>query len=559
MDFKEIRELAINLYKQGKTEEEINKLCKIPITNEMIANWVQEKDEIEKQKKLAKLYKKMKNIKKIEFTNENKKVILEELQSISFQILEIEPNSQIAMNELVRCFSIKKEYEIGRNYGIRILENNPNNIFVLYNMAKLEMKAQNYEKSLEYNQKLLSIEPQNEQGLIQKDTIEILRKQKEEQDERQKQEQLLEEKVRELQKQEQEELSKIQEEKIDVKTKQEEYVIEEKKKQYTQENKEIYMQKLQRMFLDGSLNSKNIERVKQELYLYPNQVESVTFIAELYYLITEKEEKAIEEIDKVLKVQPTLQQTEKERLETRILDFKNRLKIRQRTEEKQEMQEQKNREIKIEQRKYMMQIAQDLNEGKIQKEEIEEIVKKLEKCQDRDKAIFLIIKIFERVEGKEEALKAIEKYSKIHNITKEEKALIVKVRTSVEQPNKEIKTRQQKIRIRNKVKTKQEKFTKQVVNRKIHELLEKDMNIKEIEEQLKNEGEYVSLKTITKIKSHFLKQNDKAMKKYRNEVELATEFIKDNYTVAQVYELFDYNIGKNILNEIRQRVVQKER
>ena len=559
MDFKEIRELAINLYKQGKTEEEINKLCKIPITNEMIANWIQEKDEIEKQKKLAKLYKKMKNIKKIEFTNENKKVILEELQSISFQILEIEPNSQIAMNELVRCFSIKKEYEIGRNYGIRILENNPNNIFVLYNMAKLEMKAQNYEKSLEYNEKLLSIEPQNEQGLIQKDTIEILRKQKEEQDERQKQEQLLEEKVRELQKQEQEELSKIQEEKIDVKTKQEEYVIEEKKKQYTQENKEIYMQKLQRMFLDGSLNSKNIERVKQELYLYPNQVESVTFIAELYYLITEKEEKAIEEIDKVLKVQPTLQQTEKERLETRILDFKNRLKIRQRTEEKQEMQEQKNREIKIEQRKYMMQIAQDLNEGKIQKEEIEEIVKKLEKCQDRDKAIFLIIKIFERVEGKEEALKAIEKYSKIHNITKEEKALIVKVRTSVEQPNKEIKTRQQKIRIRNKVKTKQEKFTKQVVNRKIHELLEKDMNIKEIEEQLKNEGEYVSLKTITKIKSHFLKQNDKAMKKYRNEVELATEFIKDNYTVAQVYELFDYNIGKNILNEIRQRVVQKER
>lgn len=64
MNFKEIRELAINLYKQGKTEEEIITLCKVLITNEIIANWIQETDEIEKQKALAKLYRKMQKTKK---------------------------------------------------------------------------------------------------------------------------------------------------------------------------------------------------------------------------------------------------------------------------------------------------------------------------------------------------------------------------------------------------------------------------------------------------------------------------------------------------------------
>ena len=48
MNFKQIRELAINLYKQEKTEEEINKLCGVPLKKEMISSWIQEDEEMKK-------------------------------------------------------------------------------------------------------------------------------------------------------------------------------------------------------------------------------------------------------------------------------------------------------------------------------------------------------------------------------------------------------------------------------------------------------------------------------------------------------------------------------
>ena len=392
MNFKEIKELAINLYKQGKTEDEIRKLCKVPIDTEMIASWIQESKEIQKSKKLAKLYKKMQKVKKIVITPENKKRLIGELQQIALQILEIEENSEIAMNELVRCFSIQREYELGRNYGIKILENNPRNIFALYNMAKLEMGAGNYEKSLEYNKRLLEIDPQNPQGRIQKKIIEEkeLNKIKKER---------IEEQVRIIQIEEQEILEQIKQERTDIEEEQKQFAQQQEKNQYTKENKEAYMQYLQKMFYEGNLNSNNIEKVKQELYRYPNQVESALFISEIYYLITEKEDKAIQELDDFIDSQHTLTPKMYNDLQERISDFRGRLQVRKQVEKQELEQDGIKKETRIQQRKYMMNIATNLNEGKISKEEVDDIVINLEKCQDRDKAIYLIIKIYESIYG----------------------------------------------------------------------------------------------------------------------------------------------------------------
>ena len=305
MDFKQIRELAINLYRQEKTEEEINKLCGVPLTKEMISSWIQEDEEMQKGKKLAKLFKKMQQLKKSEMTAKNRETLIQETQQIAFEILKIDENNEIALNELVRCFSLQKQYDLGRVYGNKILNNNPKNIFALYNMAKLEMNAENYEKAMEYNAQLLRIEPQNMQGNTQKSVIEERKKQqqmKEQERERQKEieekekqkQAEIDQRIKQLQKAENQILEEIKQENVTIEAKQEEFANQVEGR-YTKENKEVYMQQLQTMFYEGKLNSKNIESIKQELYRYPNQVESAIFISELYYLITENEERGIEE------------------------------------------------------------------------------------------------------------------------------------------------------------------------------------------------------------------------------------------------------------------------
>lgn len=148
MDFKEIKNLAINLYRQGKTEEEIKKLCNMSITKEKIANWIQEDEEKDKMKKILKLLKKMKQIKQIELNENNKDEIIEQIQQIAFEILKVDNNNEIAINELVRCYTMQKQYDIGRVYGEKILEINPNNIFVLY--KKLITKSRGFDRCFAY-------------------------------------------------------------------------------------------------------------------------------------------------------------------------------------------------------------------------------------------------------------------------------------------------------------------------------------------------------------------------------------------------------------------------
>ncbi len=524
MDFKQIRELAINLYKQGKTEEEINKICEVPLTKEVIAGWIQENEEIERGKKLAKLFKKMQKLKKTEMTAKNREALIQEIQQIAFEILKIDENNEIALNELVRCFALQRQYDIGRLYGNKILDKNPNNIFALYNMAKLEMNAGNYEKAMEYNAQLLKVEPQNMQGNTQKSVIEERRKQHQlKEQENQKQAQI-ERKVQEIQ---------------------------------LKENKEIYMQRIQTMFYEGKLNSRNIEKVKEQLYRYPNKVESAMFISELYYLLTEKEERAIEELDACLENEGSLQPDEQKQLQKRRLEFLNRITIKEQMEEEQIKAKEQEKQQKTEQRKYMIEIASRLNEGTIQKEEVEGIVANLEKCLDRNKAVFLIIKVQEAVCGKTEALRSIQKYSRIHNITEEERNFIVKMTASINQENRSTKKYAEKLRNRTKVRKRKEIYKKRISTKRIKDLIIKGMSVKEIFEAMQQE-EFVSLKSIAKIRSSLLQKDETLRANQQENIKLAEEFFREGYSIQQVYDLFDYNIGHNELIALRKNMKTRE-
>lgn len=579
MDFKEMKKQAIKLYKEGKTIEEIRKVCKMPIAEETVEKWMQENNGREKVRKIEYLFKKIKKLKNIKMTNENKEEIIEMLEEYVFEVLELDENNQIAMNELVRIYSIKKEYELGRQYGIKLLKENPNNIFALYNMSKLEMSAGNNQKALEYNTRLLEIEPENEQGIKQRNLIlKNIENEKEKQlKEMQKRE--LEQYESEMQKQDEEILGLIAEEKMSINAKQRKFGMEmnggnqdseenesiDKKQRrfgmeqnegnkYSKEKQKKYMEKLQKQFYEGKINSKNIEKIKEELYKYPDKVESVIFISELYYLITEKEDKAIDILDDFIDSADTLTPTMYHDLQERISYFRRGL--RKQIEEYQQEEERKNKEIKIEQKKYMIEIANKLNERTIKKEEVESIVKKLEKCQDRLKVIFLIVKMYEIVYGRQEALKSIEKYSKIKNITKAERELIVRLRANQTKQTTN-KSRKEKIKDRIKKTEKQNKFKKEIAKKKIIELLDEGKSVKEIYEMLGGK-EFVSLKSIAKIRSSYIQKDEETIKKHSESVELATKFLEDGYSVEEVYELFEYNIGKNVLNELKQKMNQKE-
>ena len=567
MDFKQIRELAINLYRQEKTEEEINKLCGVPLTKEMISSWIQEDEEMQKGKKLAKLFKKMQQLKKSEMTAKNRETLIQETQQIAFEILKIDENNEIALNELVRCFSLQKQYDLGRVYGNKILNNNPKNIFALYNMAKLEMNAENYEKAMEYNAQLLRIEPQNMQGNTQKSVIEERKKQqqmKEQERERQKEieekekqkQAEIDQRIKQLQKAENQILEEIKQENVTIEAKQEEFANQVEGR-YTKENKEVYMQQLQTMFYEGKLNSKNIESIKQELYRYPNQVESAIFISELYYLITENEERGIEELDICLENTESLQQKEKKQLQEKRKDFLNRIKIKEQMEENQIQKKEQEKEAKNKQRQYMAEITARLNEGTIQKEEVEEIVANLEKCLDRNKAVFLIIKVQETVFGKAEALKTIQKYSKINNITEQERKVIVKMVASIKQGNMNTQNYTEKLRNRTKIRKRRETYKKQISTKKIKDLIIDGMSVREVFEKMSNEN-FVSLKSIAKIRSSMLQKNELLRSKQQEDIRLAEEFLREGYSIRQVYELFDYNIGNNELIALRKNIKERE-
>ncbi len=566
MDFKQIRELAINLYRQEKTEEEINKICGVPLTKEMISGWIQDNEEMERGKKLAKLFKKMQQLKKSEMTAKNRETLIQETQQIAFEILKIDENNEIALNELVRCFALQRQYDIGRLYGNKILDKNPNNIFALYNMAKLEMNAENYEKAMEYNAQLLKIEPQNMQGNTQKSVIEERRKQAQlEEQERKRQKEIeekekqkqaeIEQRVKQLEKSENQVLEEIKQENVTIEEKQEEFANQEER--YTKENKEVYMQQLQMMFYEGKLNSKNIESIKQELYRYPNKVESAIFISELYYLLTEKEERAIEELDACLETEGSLQPDEQKQLQKRRLEFLNRIKINEQMEEEQIKAKEQEKQQKAEQRKYMIEIASRLNKGTIQKQEVEGIVANLEKCLDRNKAVFFIIKVQETVCGKTEALRAIQKYSRIHNITEEERNFIVKMKISINQENRSIKNRAEKLSNRTKVRKRKETYKKRISTKKIKDLIIEGMSVKEIFEAMQQE-EFASLKSIAKIRSSLLQKDEILRAKQQENIQLAEEFFREGYSMQQVYDLFDYNIGHNELIALRKNMKTRE-
>lgn len=322
---------------------------------------------------------------------------------------------------------------------------------------------------------------------------------------------------------------------------------------YTLENQKEYIEYLNRMFIEGKVNSKNIEKVKEELSKYPDKIQSSLFLSEIYYAITEKEEKGIEQIDECIDSKDSLSREEYKILDEKVRDFRKRIDLKEYLAKKEEEQKLREKELKQEQREYSRQIIKNLDNGELKKEDIPEIAKKLEKYPDRSKAIFLIMKLYEGYYGRTEALQALIRYNSISDLSDAEKDMIVKLRNAINN-NKNVNTirqRQQKVRLR-KIKSIQYKKNKKENQRNfIEDMLKQGETVKSIQMQAMISGDVVSLKSISKIRTHLIATDEKMKNRYDEEMTMARQLVDEGFSVEQIYDLFGSNIGKNKLMEMR--------
>lgn len=409
--------------------------------------------------KIRNLFNRIEQLKK-QVNQENKMEIANQISNIALEILEIEPNNKMAINEMIKSYMVKREYDVGRIFGQKALEENPNSISILYTMAELELRGRNAEKAIEYNAQILSQYPNDKRANQQKERIEARLEQL-------RKEGKIRDKVSRVKKEEQPEFVQIAKQnmleqeqqefgKKDVEQ-EEQYSLEEEQLKFAQEKaqlekysleaKQEYMQNITKMFLDGQVNNRKLAEIKQELYKYPNNTESALYLSELFYAMKGSEERGIEELNKSRHLVEN-----EDTLEEKILNFRKRLDAKEYIEKREDEQKVKIDQLKKEQREYSRQIIKRIDNGELTKEEVPEVIRNLERYPDRSKALYLITKLYQGYYGTKEALGYLAKYSHISDLTLREMADIENVRFSIaKNKNKDIiKERQLRVKQRNK-------------------------------------------------------------------------------------------------------------
>lgn len=447
-------------------------------------------------------------------------------------------------------------------------------------MAKLEIKAGNIEKANKYNSKLLELDSNNKQGNIQKRIIKDIKKsekkkikaQKESRENKQNRRQKLENRKEERRKQrktekeirktkEQKQLNNISQKKS-IEEEQNEFArINIQEEKYTLENQKEYIEELNRMFIKGEINSKNINSIKRELYKYPDKIESSIFLSEIYYAITEQEENGISQLKECMDKAESLSENDYKNLDDKINEFKKRIDLKEYMSKKEEERQIREKELKKEQREYSRQIIQSIDKGEIKKEDIPEIVRKLESYPDRAKAIFLIMKLYEGFYGTIESLKFLSKYSKISNLTQSEIESIMKMENMLLK-NRNIDTmkrRQEKVRRRNierkKYTKKKEKDTKNM----IENMLKDGNTVKAIQMKVIKNGDIISIKSITQMKAYLITTDDAMKNRYEQKIEIAKKLTVAGFSDNEIYELLGADVAKNRIAEIRKEQKSKEK
>lgn len=666
MDF---RRKAIELYKQGKSMDEISRNIGFNVEENIVKNWVNEDKARELKIVIFKLDKKQRQEKDY---NKRKELVLDLKERLE-KVLEIVPYDVDMKTKLMYAYINLGEIENAKNLGNEILKSTQSKE-LLNGLSIIEEKSGNYDKAIEYIEKILEDEPNNE---FLKKKIERIEAKKQNNksytekeilyreiaslersirykiekhqerairnDEDANKDEIIKkayietyEKVKDLAtnilikypkeiiareklvkslfitgrkneaEQEIEELlnfnendeiglwylSKIQREKGDLKKEKDclerilanspegsqikvqqrlerlNNIIEqqEEKKQieeglkenYTEETRKEFIEKIQKDFIYGKITKANIDDVIEEARKYPNFNKSLVELLEIKSKITGNRQDKIDELDKYIEEEYSITPEEYSNVLDEITQTREQIEDDKKIEKYLDNKEkQEKRRGSKEQREYSKMIIEKLNKGEITKENLPEIVTKLETLEDRTRSIFLITKLYEIVYDREKAYNELVKYTHISNLSDKEKERIANMQR-VLTSNEKTKGATHRIKkLYSKQTQKHNKFTKKINKEEIIKLLEDRKSVKQILGALKENG--VSLKSIARVKSFYLRENEELRKEDLRLERYAKNLIKEGYKIQDVYDIMEYDIPLPRLQKIALEIKQQNR
>ena len=666
MDF---RRKAIELYKQGKSMDEISRNIGFNVEENIVKNWVNEDKARELKIVIFKLDKKQRQEKDY---NKRKELVLDLKERLE-KVLEIVPYDVDMKTKLMYAYINLGEIENAKNLGNEILKSTQSKE-LLNGLSIIEEKSGNYDKAIEYIEKILEDEPNNE---FLKKKIERIEAKKQNNksytekeilyreiaslersirykiekhqerairnDEDANKDEIIKkayietyEKVKDLAtnilikypkeiiareklvkslfitgrkneaEQEIEELlnfnendeiglwylSKIQREKGDLRKEKDclerilanspegsqikvqqrlerlNNIIEqqEEKKQieeglkenYTEETRKEFIEKIQKDFIYGKITKANIDDVIEEARKYPNFNKSLVELLEIKSKITGNRQDKIDELDKYIEEEYSITAEEYSNVLDEITQTREQIENDKKIEKYLDNKEkQEKRRGSKEQREYSKMIIEKLNKGEITKENLPEIVAKLETLEDRTRSIFLITKLYEIVYDREKAYNELVKYTHISNLSDKEKERIANMQR-VLTSNEKTKGATHRIKkLYSKQTQKHNKFTKKINKEEIIKLLEDRKSVKQILGALKENG--VSLKSIARVKSFYLRENEELRKEDLRLERYAKNLIKEGYKIQDVYDIMEYDIPLPRLQKIALEIKQQNR
>ncbi len=335
---------------------------------------------------------------------------------------------------------------------------------------------------------------------------------------------------------------------------------EAKKESYTEEARKEFIKELQKEFLYGNLTKRDITGKIEEARKYPNFEKSLIELTNMESMMTGNKMQKINILERYVDIEPSITaegyaQILDEIAKTRR-DMENDKKIESYLDEKEEQERKEKQEAQIRQREYSKEIIARLNKGEISKEELPVIVRKLETFVDRAKSIFLIVKLNEILYDREKAYNELIKYSKILDLSPDEKSQFAQMQKTLTDGHKETKTVKRIKGIYKKKEQRQQNYQKKIQKAQIKKLLEEGNSVKQIFNQMKETG--IAIKTITFVKAKYVKENEDLERQQEQIQKDAQALLKGGYTPEEVYEIVEYDVAITTLRKMNRELRKKE-
>ena len=140
------------------------------------------------------------------------------------------------------------------------------------------------------------------------------------------------------------------------------------KENYTEETRKEFIEKVQNDFIYGKVTKDNIDEIIDEARKYPNFNSSLIDLLDIKSRITGNRQEKIDELEKYVEEEYSITPEEYSNVLDVISETRNQIKDDQKIENYLEYKKKEEREGLREQREYSKNVIEELNKGKITKE-----------------------------------------------------------------------------------------------------------------------------------------------------------------------------------------------